>query len=63
MIEIALKNSIKKHELSLYSIYDLLGDVGGLLDLLLIAFAVFAGPYNQQLLNFNVIKGLFKFDN
>ena len=63
MIEIALKNSIKKHELSLYSIYDLLGDVGGLLDLLLIAFAVFVGPYNQQLLNFNVIKGLFKFDN
>ena len=41
IIEIELDQNTITHEKSMYTYFDLLGDVGGLLDLLLIIFTLF----------------------
>ena len=43
---IDLHDTIVTHEKSIYNIFDLFGDVGGLLDLFLIFFTFFFQPYN-----------------
>ena len=48
------------HEKSLYKVYDLLGDVGGLLDLFFILFSIVLSRFNYQLFLFESINELFQ---
>ena len=48
------------HERSLFTIFDLLGSVGGLLDLLILVFAFFLEPYNYTLFLYNSIGKVFE---
>ena len=56
---IDLHPTIVTQEKSLFNVYDLFGDVGGLLDLLLIIIAIAFKPYNSMLFSFNSIQELF----
>ena len=47
------------HEKAMYSVFDLLADVGGLLDIFVVAFAIIIQRYNSSLFLFNVIKKLY----
>ena len=46
------------HEKSLYNLFDLLGDVGGLLDLFILVFSLLLSRYNESLFLFNQIQSL-----
>ena len=50
-----------KHKKSLYTVYDLLGDVGGLLDLFTLFMAFFLTKYNYSLFLYNSIHEMFTF--
>ena len=47
------------HEKSMYSVFDLLADVGGLLDIFIVVFSIIIQRYNSSLFLFNVIKKLY----
>ena len=48
------------HEQSKYNVFDIFGDVGGLLELTMLFFGLFIRPYNYTVFLFNSIQELFK---
>ena len=55
-IELTLSDSQIVHEKSMFAILDLLGAVGGLLDIFMALFAIFFNRYNSSLSLFYMIK-------
>ena len=55
MMTIQLHDTKMIHEKSMYGVFDLLGDVGGLRDLLFIILAIFFERYNGSLFLFKSI--------
>ena len=49
-LELDLHDTYMTHEKSMFNIFDLLADVGGLLDLFLIICAIALKPFNSYLL-------------
>ena len=49
-------------EKSLYTFFDLLSDVGGLMNMLVTVFSIILGPYNHSLFLFNTITKLFEIE-
>ena len=43
-----LSKTTMKHQKSIYGWFDLLGDMGGLLDIIMIAFSLLVGPFNEK---------------
>ena len=59
-IVLTLHDTKMVYEKSLYKVFDLLGDVGGLLDLFMTFFSIVLSRYNYQLFLFTSINVLFK---
>ena len=59
--EVGLSNTLTIHKKSLYTVFDLLGDVGGLLDLFTLFVAFFLSKYNHSLFIFNAANNMFNF--
>ena len=59
-IGLTLHDTKMVYEKSLYKVFDLLGDVGGLLDLFMTFFSIVLSRYNYQLFLFTSINVLFK---
>ena len=59
--EVGLSNTLTIHKKSLYTVFDLLGDVGGLLDLFTLFVAFFLQKYNHSLFLFNATNNMFTF--
>ena len=51
------------HEKSMYGVFDLLADVGGLGDIFFVAFAFILSRYNNSLFLFNSINKLYQIKN
>ena len=54
-----LSQSTISHQKSIYGFLDLIGDMGGLLDILTLFFAIFLRPYNTAIFNFTSIDKLY----
>ena len=57
---IDLDNTQTIHEKSMYGVFDVLSDVGGLFDIFVILFALFIGRYNGSLYLYDSIKTLYE---
>ena len=57
--EIQMSQTKISQEKSLYTFFDLLSDVGGLLNLIITLFAMFMQPYNHSLFLYNSLAQLF----
>ena len=58
-VELKLNGYLKVESRTRYSVWDLLGDVGGLHDGLVIFFAIFVGPFSTFSFSNDFIKGRF----
>ena len=58
-MSISLHETYMIHEKSLYGVFDLLADVGGLLDLFIVLLAILFERYNTSLFLFNAIYKLY----
>ena len=55
-----LVKTMMNHQRSLYGILDLLGDMGGLIDIIIIVLQIFFTRYNRALYLFNAFQDLYK---
>lgn len=61
-LDIRLHDTYINHDVSLYSILDLLADAGGLIDIVILIFSVFIKKYNYSLFILDCMQELFKTD-
>lgn len=55
-----LEKTVVFHQKSFYTVFDLLGDMGGLLDIAILLFAFFLEPYNQAIFHYNTFNRIYQ---
>jgi hypothetical protein len=60
-LHIALKGEQKLYKRKVYSLLDMMGDIGGLHDALFLLASFLIGSYNASMFDLAVVRNLFKF--
>ena len=57
--QLSLSEKVYTHKRTVYGFLDLLGDIGGIADLLILMFGIFIFPYSEHSFNISAVKKLY----